>query len=86
MWPLIFSAIWLFVSFQLAVIVGFIYLHITVISLFYVSEKQKDKLIEIVEYLSSKDGLIDSQSMVDPSTIETADDAINAILSLKKPK
>ena len=75
---------WYFFSFQIAAIISLLYLHIISISLFYVTEKQKNKLVEIVEYIAKKDGLIDPQTMVEPSSIETADDAINAILSLKK--
>ena len=81
-WPLIFAAAWYFFSFQIAVIVGLAYLHVITILLFQITEKQKEKLVEIVEYIKRKDGLIDPQTIVDPSTIETADDAINAIISL----
>jgi predicted small secreted protein len=83
-WPLIFAVAWYFFSFQIAVIVGLAYLHVITILLFQITEKQKEKLVEIVEYIKRKDGLIDPQKIVDPSTIETADDAINAIISLGK--
>jgi hypothetical protein len=83
-WPLIFAAGWYFFSFQIAAIVSLAYLHVMTILLFQITEKQKEKLVEIVEYIKKRDDLIDPQTMVDPSTIETADDAINAIISLGK--
>lgn len=83
-WPLIFAAAWYFFSFQIAAIAGLAYLHVISTLLFRITEKQKEKLVQIVEYIKRKDGLIDPQTMVDPSTIETADDAINAIISLGK--
>jgi len=83
-WPIIFCVAWYFFSFQIAAIISFIYLHVLTILLFNVTEKQKDKLVEIVEHIINKDGLVDPQSLVDPTTIETAEDVINAISSLKK--
>jgi hypothetical protein len=83
-WPLIFAAGWYFFSFQIAAIIGLAYLHVITILLFQITEKQKEKLVEIVEYIKKRDDLIDPQTMIDPSTIETADDAINFIKSLRK--
>jgi len=83
-WPLIFAATWYFSSFQIGAIVSLAYLHVVTILLFQITEKQKDKLVQIVDYIKRKDGLIDPQTLVDPSTIETAEGAINAILSLGK--
>ena len=83
-WPLIFAAAWYFFSFQIAAITGLAYLYVITILLFQITEKQKEKLVEIVEYIKRRDALIDPQTMVDPSTIETAEDAINAIISLGK--
>ena len=83
-WPLIFSIAWYFFSFQIAAIVGLAYLHVITVLLFQITEKQKEKLVEIVEYITRRDNLIDPSTIVDPATVKTADDAINAILSLGK--
>ncbi len=83
-WPLIFAGAWYFFSFEIAAIVGLAYLHVITILLFQITEKQKGKLVEIVEYIKRRDNLTDASTMRDLSTIETADDAINAILSLGK--
>ncbi len=83
-WPLIFAVAWYFFSFKIAAIVGLAYLHLITILLFQITEKQKGKLVEIVEYLKRRDNLIDPSTIGDLSTIKTADDAINAILSLGK--
>lgn len=83
-WPLIFAVAWYFSSFQIAMIIGLAYLHVITVLLFQITEKQKEKLVQIVEHIKNRDGLIDPKTLVDPSTIQTADDAINAILSLKK--
>ena len=82
--PLIFAVAWYFSSFQIAIIIGLAYLHVITVLLFQITEKQKEKLIQIVEYIKRKDDLIDPKNLVDPSTIRTADDVINTILSLKK--
>jgi hypothetical protein len=83
-WPLIFAAAWYFFSFTIAAIVGLAYLHLITILLFHITEKQKEKLIEIVEYIKGRDNLIDPMTMPDLSSVETADDAINAILAIRK--
>jgi len=83
-WPAIFATAYYFFSFQIAAIIGLAYLHVIIVLLFCQMEKLKDKLVEIVAYIAKKDGLIDPQTIVDHSTIETADDAIDAIISLGK--
>lgn len=83
-WPVIFAAAWYFFSFQIATMVGFAYLQVIIILLFRITEKQKEKLVEIVEYIRRKDGLIDPRTIADPSTIETAEDFINTIKSFGK--
>ncbi|MGA2404744.1 MAG: hypothetical protein ABSG91_24090 [Syntrophobacteraceae bacterium] len=74
-WPLIFTAAWYFLSFQIAAIIGLAYLHVITILLFRITEKQKEKLVQVVEHIKRKDGIIDPQSIIDPYTIKTADDA-----------
>lgn len=60
-WPLIFADEWYFFSFQSAAITGLAYLHIITILLFQITEKQKEKLVEIVEYIKRRDTLMDPQ-------------------------
>ena len=80
-WPLIFTAIWYFSSFQIGVLVSLAYLHVVTILLFQMNEKQIDKLVQIADYIKQKDGLIDPQE-VDFSSIMTADDVVNAMSKL----
>ena len=77
-WPIIFAAVWHFSSFQTAAIVSLTYLHIFTILLFQITEKHKEKLVQIVEYVKQKDGIIDPQH-IDFSSIMTADDVINGM-------
>jgi hypothetical protein len=80
-WPLIFAAVWYFFSFQIAAIVSLAYLHILTILLFQITEKHKEKLVQIVEHIKQKDGLVDPQD-IDFSSIMTADDIVNAMSKL----
>jgi hypothetical protein len=78
-WPVIFAAAWYIFTFTVAAVIGLAYLYLITILLFHVTEKQKEKLVQIVEYIKARDNLIDPKDMPDFSTIETADDVINAI-------
>ena len=83
-WPLIFAATWYFFSFTIAAVVGLIYLHVITVLLFQVTERQKKKLIQIVEYIKTRDNLIDPKDIPDLSTVETADDVLSALASIRK--
>lgn len=57
MWPIIFAICWYFFGFEIAIVIGFLYLHFAILALFNYMEKQKNKLIEIVEHIASKEGI-----------------------------
>lgn len=82
-WPIIFVACWYFFGFNTAIIVGFLYLHIVMVSLFNLVEAHKEKLVQIVQHISRKDDLTNS-GKIDFSNIMTGDDVVDALTKIKK--
>lgn len=68
-WPIIFAICYYFLGFEIAAIIGFLYLHIVILALFSYTEKQKNKLVEIVEYIAKKEG-IDNEPLTNVFTGE----------------
>ena len=68
-WPIIFAICWYFFGFEIAIVIGFLYLHFAILTLFNYMEKQKNKLIEIVEHITSKEG-VDSEPLTNIFTGE----------------
>lgn len=83
MWPILFSFCWYFFGFIAAVIIGFLYLHIMIVLLLSLIEAQKEKLLQIVQHISNKDGLADPNK-IDFSNIMTANDIANVLTKIKK--
>lgn len=55
-WPIIFSACWYFFGFTVATIIGFLYLHVVIVLLANLLDKYKEKLVQIAEHLTKKEG------------------------------
>ncbi|MFA4846430.1 MAG: hypothetical protein WC654_07820 [Patescibacteria group bacterium] len=56
-WPIIFAVCWYFFGFNVAAVIGLLYLHLMIVLLANLLDKHKAKLIQIVEYIAKKEGL-----------------------------
>lgn len=54
-WPIIFLGCWYFFGFTVAVILGFIYLHVMCVIMSSLVEKYTEKLAQIIEYVDLKE-------------------------------
>ena len=73
---------WYFAGFQIAVVIGLIYLHVITLLLFNITEAHKEKLVQIVEHISKKDG--HNVSKADLNSIHTAEDLIKVLTKQKR--
>ena len=56
-WPIVFAVCWYFFGFTIAVVVGLLYFHIALVTLFNLVDKHKEKIIQIVEHATKKEDL-----------------------------
>lgn len=81
-WPIVFMVVYYFFSFEIAAIISLLYLHIIIVLIFRITEKQTEKIVQIITHIKNKDELMDP-SIVDFSSIHTAEDVLTSLKKLK---